>query len=185
MCPEIEIPERFEQVVLKALAKDPLERYQSMGELREAIEDAFAKMPSSFRVSSSRVATALKPAPESSALPKSARKNRERKQTKSPDLAMVILFSIWAVVALCLFAYANMHEKPKANVNDQADVSTTSDDTNSVDAFSTGTKTDSAEKPPAKKHGSKDTPRPRLKHSANSPSNQGTTLMQPADDTGR
>jgi len=58
MAPNLTIPENLEQVVVKSLAKDPLERYQSMGELREAINDAFARMPASLRSSRNRVAAA-------------------------------------------------------------------------------------------------------------------------------
>ena len=55
--PGVDVPERLEQAVFKALSKDPHERHQSMAELREDIEDAFAQMPTSFRISRQRIQT--------------------------------------------------------------------------------------------------------------------------------
>lgn len=41
--PGISVPPNLEQVVMKALAKEPENRYQTMAELREDLENAFAK----------------------------------------------------------------------------------------------------------------------------------------------
>jgi serine/threonine-protein kinase len=41
--PDLYIPERVEQVVMKAMAKDPADRHQNMDELREDLENAIPK----------------------------------------------------------------------------------------------------------------------------------------------
>jgi serine/threonine protein kinase len=41
--PDLYIPERIEQVVMKAMAKDPADRHQNMDELREDLENAIPK----------------------------------------------------------------------------------------------------------------------------------------------
>jgi serine/threonine protein kinase len=94
---EIAVPERLEQVVMKALNKEPVQRYQSMGELREAIENAFAQMPASLRTSRNRVPAAAQPQlGKKSAAPKTA--PASNKKTIFP-----ILIAVFCVLAVLCF----------------------------------------------------------------------------------
>lgn len=69
IAPDVEVPPSIEAVVMKALKKDPLERHQSMAELRDDIEDAFAQLPKSFKISRQRVPAAVVPAVDTDADP--------------------------------------------------------------------------------------------------------------------
>jgi serine/threonine protein kinase len=66
ICPDIDVPERLEKAVFKALHKEPHERHQSMAELREEIEDAFGQMPTSLRSTRQRFPAARSPASQRS-----------------------------------------------------------------------------------------------------------------------
>lgn len=45
VCPELNIPADLEAIIFKAMAKQPDDRYQSMGELREALDHVYQGIP--------------------------------------------------------------------------------------------------------------------------------------------
>lgn len=45
VCPELNIPADLEAIIFKAMAKQPDDRFQSMGELREALDQAYQGIP--------------------------------------------------------------------------------------------------------------------------------------------
>lgn len=45
VCPELNIPPDLEAIIFKAMAKQPDDRYQSMGELREALDHVYQGIP--------------------------------------------------------------------------------------------------------------------------------------------
>jgi serine/threonine protein kinase/Flp pilus assembly protein TadD len=45
VCPELNIPADLETIIFKAMAKQPDDRYQSMGELRDALEHVYQGIP--------------------------------------------------------------------------------------------------------------------------------------------
>ncbi|MBP6745519.1 serine/threonine protein kinase [bacterium] len=45
VCPELNIPPDLEAIIFKAMAKQPDDRFQSMGELREALDQAYQGIP--------------------------------------------------------------------------------------------------------------------------------------------
>ncbi len=45
VCPELSIPADLEAIIFKAMAKQPDDRYQSMGELREALDHVYQGIP--------------------------------------------------------------------------------------------------------------------------------------------
>lgn len=50
-CPELQLPESLEKIIFKALAKEPDERYQSMVEFKQALEEILMQMTDNVPVS--------------------------------------------------------------------------------------------------------------------------------------
>lgn len=63
ICPDAEVPEELERIVFKSLAKDPNDRFQSMTDLKDVLEEFKQKFEGAKAIATAAAAAASSPAP--------------------------------------------------------------------------------------------------------------------------
>lgn len=106
--PDIYIPERLEQVVFRAMAKDPNKRHQSMDELREDLEYAIPKPGRNSSLRSTHASMAAYPSPEE---PKGFNKKT------AIMIAAVVVAAVAAGVALFAMIHSGAASQNSASKN--------------------------------------------------------------------
>jgi serine/threonine-protein kinase len=98
--PDLYIPERIEQVVMKAMAKDPADRHQNMDELREDLENAIPKPGRS---------SALRHTQSSSMRDSLSVTSRPEGESKKLPMPAIIAASVAAVIVAALAVFGVTH----------------------------------------------------------------------------